>query len=36
MAITGATAANLTPSPVRKTLASNYLDFTTAADGWAT
>ena len=35
MAITSATAANLTPSPVKKALASNYLDFTTAADGWA-
>jgi hypothetical protein len=35
MAITSATASNLTPSPVMKTLASNYLDFTTAADGWA-
>ena len=35
MAITSAAAANLTPSPVMKTLASNYLDFTTAGDGWA-
>ena len=35
MAITGATASNLTPSPVMATLASNYLDFTSAADGWA-
>jgi hypothetical protein len=35
MAITSATASNLTPSPVMQTLASNYLDFTTAADGWA-
>jgi len=35
MAITSATASNLTPSPVMKALASNYLDFTTAADGWA-
>ena len=35
MAITGASAANLTPSPVKKALESNYLDFTSAADGWA-
>ena len=35
MAITGAPAANLTPSPVMATLSSNYLDFTSAADGWA-
>jgi hypothetical protein len=35
MAITGATATNLTPSPVMKALASNYLDFTSADDGWA-
>ena len=35
MAITSVTATNLTPSPVMKALASNYLDFTTAADGWA-
>ena len=35
MAITGVTYSNITPSPVMKALASNYLDFTTAADGWA-
>ena len=35
MAITSATASNLTPSPVKATLESNYLDFTSAADGWA-
>jgi len=35
MAITSATATNLTPSPVKATLESNYLDFTSATDGWA-
>ena len=35
MAITSATASNLTPSPVKTALETNYLDFTSAADGWA-
>ena len=35
MAITGATASNLTPSPVKKALASNYLDFAGGTDDWA-
>ena len=35
MAITSATAANLTPSPVKKALASNYLDFAGGTNGWA-
>ena len=35
MAITSATAANLTPSPVKKALASNYLDFAGGTDTWA-
>jgi len=35
MAITGATASNLTPSPVMKALASNYLDFASGTDDWA-
>jgi len=35
MAITSPTAGTLTPAPVMKALASNYLDFTSAADGWA-
>jgi len=35
MAITGATASNLTPSPVKKALASNYLDFAGGTDTWA-
>jgi len=35
MAITSPTAGTLTPAPVMKALASNYLDFTTLADGWA-
>ena len=35
MAITSATAANLTPSPVKKALASNYMDFAGGTNGWA-
>ena len=35
MAITGATASNLTPSPVKKAVASNYLDFASGTNGWA-
>ena len=35
MAITSATAANLTPSPVKKALASNYMDFASGTNGWA-
>ena len=35
MAITSATASNLTPSPVKKAVASNYLDFAGGTDGWA-
>ena len=35
MAITSALAANLTPSPVKKALASNYLDFAGGTNGWA-
>jgi len=35
MAITSATASNLTPSPVKKALASNYLDFAGGTDTWA-
>ena len=36
MAITGGGSLNSTPSPIRTTLASNYVDFTTAAtEGWA-
>jgi len=36
MAITAGGSLNLTPSPIQSTLASNYVDFTTAAtEGWA-
>ena len=35
MAITSAAAANLTPAPVKKALASNYLDFAGGTDDWA-
>ena len=36
MAITAGGSLNLTPSPIQSTLASNYIDFTTAAtEGWA-
>ena len=36
MAITPGGSLNLTPSPIQSTLASNYVDFTTAAtEGWA-
>jgi hypothetical protein len=35
MAITGTTAANLTPAPVKKALASNYMDFAGGTNGWA-
>ena len=35
MAITSATAANLTPSPVKKALATNYMDFAGGTNGWA-
>ena len=31
MAITAGGSLNLTPSPIQSTLASNYVDFTTAA-----
>jgi hypothetical protein len=34
MAITSAAAANLTPSPVKKALATNYLDFAGGNAGW--
>jgi hypothetical protein len=37
MAITAGGSLNLTPSPIQSTLASNYVDFTTAGttEGWA-
>ena len=35
MAITGTTASNLTPAPVKKALAGNYLDFAGGTDDWA-
>ena len=35
MAITSAAAANLTPSPVKKAIASNYMDFAGGTNGWA-
>jgi len=35
MAITSATAANLTPSPVKKALATNYMDFAGGTNTWA-
>ena len=34
MAITSAAAANLTPSPVKKAVATNYLDFAGGTHGW--
>jgi hypothetical protein len=35
MAITGVAAAGYTAAPLKQTLASNYIDFTAAGNGWA-
>ena len=35
MAITGVAATSYTAAPLKQTLASNYIEFTAAGNGWA-